>query len=186
MTRAGRAVAVLLTVSFLILTSTGCRKVYRVEPRGGESHPQVDLTAAQAISVRQEMESIEAFVARSGWDMQQSGTGLWYEIYGKAAADAPKVEYGDAVKVAYTLRLLNGAVVEEYTEERPRTWILGKSEMTAGLPEALSMLRKGNKARFILPSHLAYGFSGNGNDIPPRATLLYDLEVLEVLVEPKI
>ncbi|MDE5544049.1 MAG: FKBP-type peptidyl-prolyl cis-trans isomerase, partial [Bacteroidales bacterium] len=59
-------------------------------------------------------------------------------------------------------------------------------EMTAGLSEALMMLKKGNKARFILPSHLAYGFSGNGTDIPPRATLLYDLEVVEVLVEPKI
>ena len=62
----------------------------------------------------------------------------------------------------------------------------GEERNDGGPPEALSMLRKGNKARFILPSHLAYGFSGNGNDIPPRATLLYDLEVLEVLVEPKI
>lgn len=182
----GRAAA-LLTACLLVCGAAGCRKVYRVEQAGAAARPQqVDLTAAQAISVRQEMESIDAFVARSGWNMQQSGTGLWYDIYGEAAVGAPKVEYGNAVKVAYTLRLLNGSVVEEYTEERPRTWILGKSEITAGLSEALMMLRKGNKARFILPSHLAYGFSGNGTDIPPRATLLYDLEVVEVLVEPKI
>ncbi len=182
----GRAAA-LLTAGLLVGTlTTGCRKVYRVEQAGAAARPQqVDLTAAQAISVRQEMESIEAFVARSGWDMRQSGTGLWYEIYTEAAATAPKVEYGNAVKAAYTLRLLNGSLVEEYTEERPRTWILGKSELTAGLSEALMMLKKGSKARFILPSHLAYGFSGNGTDIPPRATLLYDLEVLEVLVNPE-
>ena len=185
--RAAALWAVCWVVFCLLVAATGCRKVYRVEQAGAAARPQqVDLTAAQAISVKQEMESIEAFVARSGWNMQQSGTGLWYEIYGEAAAGAPKVEYGDAVKVAYTLRLLNGSVIEEYTAERPRTWILGKSEMTAGLPEALMMLKKGNKARFILPSHLAYGFSGNGTDIPPRATLLYDLEVVEVLVEPKI
>ena len=183
----GRAAA-LLAVCLLAAGTTSCRnKVYRVEQAGAAARPQqVDLTAAQAISVKQEMESIEAFVARSGWDMRQSGTGLWYEIYKEAPAGAPEVEYGNAVKAVYTLRLLNGALLEEYTEDKPRTWILGKSEMTAGLSEALMMLKKGNKARFILPSHLAYGFSGNGTDIPPRATLLYDLEVVEVLVEPKI
>ncbi|MDE5544957.1 MAG: FKBP-type peptidyl-prolyl cis-trans isomerase, partial [Bacteroidales bacterium] len=143
----GRAAA-LLAVCLLAASTTSCRKVYRVEQAGAAARPQqVDLTAAQAISVKQEMESIEAFVARSGWNMQQSGPGLWYEIYGEAAAGAQKVEYGDAVKVAYTLRLLNGSVIEEYTAERPRTWILGKSEMTAGLSEALMMLKKGNKAR---------------------------------------
>lgn len=179
-------VAVWSAACVLLLSTTSCRhKVYRVEPMESENRSQADLTAVQAISVRQEMESIEAFVARSGWKMQQSGTGMWYEVYVEAPAGAPRVEYGDAVKAAYTLRLLNGAVVEEYTTESPRTWILGKSDVTAGLSEALMMLNKGCKARFILPSHLAYGFSGNGTDIPPRASLLYDLEVVEVLVNPE-
>lgn len=171
----------------LFLGFSGCRKVVvsQASVSSEESSVKQELLSAQEISVRQEMESIEAFVERSGWQMQETGTGLRYQIYRRSGSTSPKIGQGDAVKLSYTLHLLNGNLVEEYPPDKPRTFIMGKSEMIAGLSQALLLLRKGDKARILIPSHLAYGFSGDGDRIPPRATLLYDLSVEDVLVPPR-
>lgn len=176
-----------LFFSALLLFPVSCKKVVVTQNRNelGKNAGEQSLIAAQGISVSQEMESIEAFLARSGWEMQSTGTGLRYEIYQEARPGTPQVELGDAVKVSYSLQLLNGAIVEEVPPEAPRTFILGKSPMVPGLEQALLLLKKGERARILLPSHLAYGFSGDGNRIPPRATLLYDLCVEDIRIPPR-
>lgn len=166
---------------------SGCRKtvVSQAVDKSGGTSLQKDLLSAQEISVRQEMESIEAFVERSGWQMQETGTGLRYQIYHRNGSASPKIGPGDAVRLSYTLRLLNGSLIEEYKPDSPRTFILGKSDMIAGLAEALPLLRKGDRARILVPSHLAYGFSGDGSRVPARATLLFDMAVEDILIPPR-
>lgn len=142
------------------------------------------MLSAQEIAVHQELESIEAFLQRSGRQMQRSGSGLYYCIEENPNPKAPRVERGNAVRLSYTLRLLNGELISSSAQEGLKTFIVGKSETEPGLTEAVLMMKKGDKAQLILPSRLGFGFSGNGEDIPPMATLLYELCVEEILVSP--
>jgi FKBP-type peptidyl-prolyl cis-trans isomerase len=50
----------------------------------------------------------------------------------------------------------------------------------SGLEEVILFLKKGDRAKIIIPSHLAFGLVGDGNKIPAMATLVYDLELIEL------
>ena len=56
---------------------------------------------------------------------------------------------------------------------------VGKGEVISGLEEGILLLHIGDKAKFIIPSHLAYGLLGDDNEIPTKATLIYDIEVVQ-------
>ena len=168
------------------LFAGGCRqKVLTAETTPPKNHIEADMVAAQEIAVRQEKENIEAFCKRSGWDWHHIGGGLYMDIYQKAPAKAPNVARGEAVRLRYTLHLLNGQMIASSDKEGLKTFIVGESEVETGLTEAVLRMRRGDCARLIVPSHLAYGFSGNGERIPPLATLLYDICIEEILVPPQ-
>ena len=175
----------ILCLAVLAVLSCACTRTFvAVAPEQNASDAKEDMLAAQEIAVRQELESIEAFLQRSGNPMQRSGSGLYYRIEANPDRKAPKVERGNAVRLSYTLRLLNGEEIASSKKNGLKTLIVGKSETEPGLTEAVLMMKKGDRAQLILPSRLGFGFSGNGEDIPPMATLLYDLCVEEVLVSP--
>jgi FKBP-type peptidyl-prolyl cis-trans isomerase len=58
--------------------------------------------------------------------------------------------------------------------------VVGQGEVEPGLDEGIRLLHSGDKARFILPPHLAYGLIGDENKIPARSVIVYDLTVLSV------
>lgn len=154
-------------------------------PRQTGPDPKENLIEAQRITARQEAENIQAFARRSGWPMKETPTGLRYYIYDSTDdARRPRIERGDAARLEYTLRLLTGEKIASSEENGMKTVIVGESDIESGLTEALLLLRRGDKARIIIPSHLGYGFSGDGKRIPSGASLLYDIEVKEVLIPP--
>lgn len=177
-----------LLVTLLAMSMLACackRTVVSVPPAASSASDKEDMISAQEIAVKQELESIEAFLRRSGRQMRRSGSGLYYDMERNDASHAPAVERGDAVKLSYTLRLLNGKEIASSANNGLKTFIVGKSETEPGLTEAVLMMRKGDCARLILPSRLGFGFSGDGENIPPMATLLYDICVEEVLIRPR-
>ena len=52
--------------------------------------------------------------------------------------------------------------------------------MIEGWDEGIQLLQVGDKARFVIPSYLGYGSSGAGGVIPPDATLIFDVELMDV------
>lgn len=140
------------------------------------------LLKAQENTVQQEKASIESFIARCGWKMVETPSGLFYDIYYKTKG--VKVESGNAVQLKYTLALLNGVEIANSDMKGLKTIIIGKTVVESGLLEALLKMRKGEKAHVVIPSHLGFGFSGDGDRIPAQATLIYDLTVEQVLIPP--
>lgn len=127
-----------------------------------------------------EDQEIEDFIARYRWQMQSSGTGLRYQIYHKG--NGTQAQKGMLAKFAYKVMLINGLVVYNSETDGTKDVLIGRGESESGLHEGILLMQKGDKARFILPSHLAHGFPGDGNLIPKRATVIYDIELLDIKI----
>ena len=128
--------------------------------------------------VKTEEEQITNFIERYQWKMEKTGTGLRYMIYNKGTG--AKAEKGKTAKINFTVRLITGDVCYSSKESGEKELLIGKSGEISGLEEGLLLLHVGDKARFIIPSHLAFGLLGDENKIPKRATLVYDVELTEI------
>ncbi len=135
------------------------------------------LEKANKHLVKTENEQIEDYISRYNWKMQETGTGLRYLIYEKG--DGENAEKGKVVKINFTVNLINGNKCYSSIEDGPKEFVLGKSDEINGLHEGILLMKKGDKAKFIIPSHLAFGLLGDNEKIPMRATLIYDIELLK-------
>jgi peptidylprolyl isomerase len=86
------------------------------------------------------------------------------------------------VKVHYTGTLLDGTVFDSSRpKNRPFTFALGQGEVIRGWDEGVATMKVGERAQLVLSSDFGYGPQGAGDDIPPNATLVFDVEVLAAL-----
>ena len=110
---------------------------------------------------------------------EKTASGLRYKIIQKG--DGSKAEKGQKVSVHYEGSLLNGQVFDSsYKRKEPIDFQLGVGQVIPGWDEGIALLNVGDKARFVIPSNLAYGSAGAGGVIPPNATLLFDVELMKV------
>ncbi|MGM0529879.1 MAG: FKBP-type peptidyl-prolyl cis-trans isomerase [Bacteroidota bacterium] len=131
--------------------------------------------------VQKDEERIRSFIRRRDWNMQKTGSGLWYQIYQND--DGPDVNEGDYVKLDYEIRLLDGTLCYTSDSTGAKIFRVGATEEVTGLHEGLQLLTQGDKARLIIPPHLAHGLMGDSERIPARAILVYDLVVQKVSQE---
>lgn len=111
-------------------------------------------------------------------------SGLKYVINEKG--DGNKPQNGDKVVVHYTGRLTNDSVFDSSVERgQPFSFKLGVGQVIKGWDEGVALLNVGDKATFTIPSNLAYGEKGAGGVIGPNETLLFDVELLEIIEAPK-
>jgi FKBP-type peptidyl-prolyl cis-trans isomerase FkpA len=125
-----------------------------------------------------EDQQIEDFIARYGWKMKQTGTGLRYLIYKKG--DGVKALKGKIAVIGYKLHLLNGDLIYSSDKEGLKEFKIGYGGVESGVEEGILLMHVGDRAKFIVPSHLAFGLLGDQNKIPQRATLVYDIELVKI------
>ncbi|MGB6152761.1 MAG: peptidylprolyl isomerase [Pricia sp.] len=112
-----------------------------------------------------------------GFDSTESG--LRYKMIQEGKG--PKAEKGQTVSVHYEGSLLNGQVFDSsYKRKQPIDFQLGAGQVISGWDEGIGLLKVGDKARFVIPPNLGYGSAGAGGVIPPNATLLFDVELMNV------
>jgi FKBP-type peptidyl-prolyl cis-trans isomerase FkpA len=97
------------------------------------------------------------------------------------AGDGVVPETGQTVSVHYTGWLTNGTKFDSSVDRNePFEFVAGEGQVIAGWDMALLRMRVGDQVKVTLPSHLAYGDSGAAGVIPPKATLVFQIELLEV------
>jgi FKBP-type peptidyl-prolyl cis-trans isomerase len=128
--------------------------------------------------VEKDAEIIESYVKRRNWQMEVTESGLWYMIYENG--HGPKATIGKVATIEYSITLLDGTVCYDSGNSGPKRFTIGRGGVEAGLEEGILMLRTGDKARFILPPHLAYGLLGDEEKILPRSTIVYEVKVIEI------
>ncbi|MCG6957243.1 MAG: FKBP-type peptidyl-prolyl cis-trans isomerase [Gemmatimonadetes bacterium] len=133
----------------------------------------------QAEASKKNQEEGEAYLKENGAKQGVTTTesGLQYEVLKQG--DGPKPADGDSVSVNYTGTLIDGTVFDSSEKHGgPATFTVGG--MIPGFDEALKLMPVGSKYRFVIPSDLAYGAQGAGEDIGPDATLIFEIELLSV------
>ena len=77
--------------------------------------------------------------------------------------------------------LTDGTVFDSsYKRKQPLDFNVGVGQVISGWDEGIQLLQIGDKARLVIPSNLGYGERGAGGVIPPNATLIFDVELMDV------
>jgi FKBP-type peptidyl-prolyl cis-trans isomerase FkpA len=164
-------------VIFLVLTGTiACRNnSEKVNPASGPD--KLKMEDLNRYFVQKDRERIQSYCERKNLKMKESPTGLWYLIKRDGAGE--NYSDNDKVIMSFECSLLDGTTCYSSADLGPKVVIIGKTEMEAGLNEALRMLKPGAEAIFIIPPFLAYGLIGDKKRIPPRAVIVYNINILQ-------
>jgi FKBP-type peptidyl-prolyl cis-trans isomerase FkpA len=108
-----------------------------------------------------------------------TASGLKY-VDVKVGSGASPVK-GKQVKVHYTGTLENGKQFDSSVGKEPFSFLIGVGQVIPGWDEGVMGMKVGGKRKLIIPSKLGYGSAGAGGVIPPDATLLFDVELLDVV-----
>ncbi len=129
------------------------------------------------LAEQRKLQEAELDKISKGFDSTESG--LRYKMLQEG--NGKKAQKGQAVSVHYEGSLLNGQVFDSsYKRKKPIDFELGAGQVISGWDEGIALLKVGDKARFVIPPALGYGNAGAGGVIPPNATLLFDVELVDV------
>ena len=112
-------------------------------------------------------------------DYITTASGLKYYDFAKGTGSSPQT--GQTVIVHYTGWLTDGKLFDSSVlKKKPFSFVLGTGGVIAGWDEGVATMAPGGKRQLKLPPDLAYGKRGAGNVIPPNATLIFEIELLEI------
>lgn len=136
--------------------------------------------AEMAAKAAKSLEEGQAFLAENATKegVVALESGLQYKVEKMGEGDKPALE--DRVKVHYTGKLLNGEVFDS-SVERGEPAVFGLRGVIKGWTEILQLMPVGSKWTVYIPSDLAYGERGGGDKIPGNSTLIFDIELLEIV-----
>jgi FKBP-type peptidyl-prolyl cis-trans isomerase FkpA len=140
----------------------------------------------------EEAKTIDAYLAKNNLKGQKTASGLVYVIEREGTGDSTTV--GSTLYVNYAGYLLDGPLFDTsypelakannmFSEERPYEPLpvnVGMGQVIPGWDEGLMLLKKGSKAKLIIPSPLGYGEGGAGAMIPANSILVFDVEVTDI------
>ncbi len=143
---------------------------------------QVELQQRQFVAkvAEQNRKEGEAFLEKNkkkeGINVLPSG--LQYQVLAKGSGEKPSLV--DTVSVHYRGTFINGQIFDSsYERGKPHEFPVNR--VIPGWSEALQLMQVGDKWQIFIPHYLAYGEAGFGNEIGPCATLIFEMELLEIL-----
>ncbi|HNR86171.1 MAG TPA: FKBP-type peptidyl-prolyl cis-trans isomerase [Taishania sp.] len=129
-------------------------------------------------SVQEDLD-INLYLSRKPeWKMTKTGTGLRYYIYENGSGETAQVD--DVVDVEYTITLFDGTQCYATASDEVDEFKVDKAQIESGIQEAVKLMKEGDKAQLIVPSHLAYGIIGDMSKIPPLSPLVVDIKLVKI------
>ncbi len=152
-----------------------------------------EIRLEQEELIAKEDQEIIKYLDKKNLEGEKTESGLY--IVTREEGDGPKPEMGDQVLVDYVGQLLDGSVFDtsikqvaidhqKYNAQRtyqPLNFTLGSRSVIPGWEEGISLINKGTKATFVIPSRLAYGSVANGDLIPANSILVFDIDLVDVI-----
>lgn len=168
-------------------------QAYFLALQDAQEKKQKDLSVKQ---LEEDVKIIEEYVAENNLNAIKTESGLFYVIEEEGSGE--QITSGQSASVHYAGYLLDGTLFDTSVKEKAQAAGLYNAErdknggyasfdlnvgvglVIPGWDEGLLLLKKGSKAKFIIPSTLAYGERGSGAVIKPNSVLVFDIDVIEV------
>ncbi|MBE9052143.1 FKBP-type peptidyl-prolyl cis-trans isomerase [Nostocales cyanobacterium LEGE 11386] len=179
--------SILLSVSFmlvcvvvLVLAQVGSKQDSAIAANFTSTTPSLTRITEKNILIASNTMSDANFVTNpSGVNVVTNPSGLKYVELEEGTGATP--EPGQTVVVHYTGTLEDGTKFDSSRDRnRPFEFKIGVGQVIQGWDEGLSTMKVGGRRQLIIPSELGYGSRGAGGVIPPNATLLFDVELLDI------
>lgn len=139
---------------------------------------QKKAEAAKLSAKSEELGKLQSYLKSNNITVKPTPSGLYYIEKTKGKGTSPV--NGMKVKVHYTGTLLDGTKFDSSLDRKqPFEFVLGQGQVIKGWDEGIALMKKGGKARLVIPSAIAYGDAGRTPTIPPSATLVFDIELLD-------
>ena len=130
--------------------------------------------------VEDEELNIKAYLAHfKNLKMKESGTGLRYMIYENG--DGEKAQSGDSAFVNIRIQLLDGTFCYQTDSSELDEFLIDRNHIESGVNEAVQFMHKGDRAKLIIPSHLAHCLVGDRDKIPPISILFVDIHLVDLV-----
>ena len=158
------------------LTDEEMARVLNQHKKLSEAKQLIELKQKAEANAKIGAEFLAANAKKEG--IQSTKSGLQYQILKQGNGKSPKPY--SVVKVNYEGRLIDGTVFDSsIARNQPAEFQV--SQVIQGWVEGLQLMNEGAKYRFFIPAQLGYGQIGSGDVIEPNSTLIFDVELLEVL-----
>lgn len=168
-----------LFISFILIVFITCKNEETKKLSDKEIREQKEIMVrVNKYLIKKDVELIESYIERRGWEMEVTESGLFYQIY--EHGDGEAAVSGKYATINYIVSLLDGTVCYHSDDSGPKKFLIGRSNEESGLEQGVLMMHVGDKARFIMPPHLAHGLLGDEDRIPPRSIIVYEVELLEI------
>jgi peptidyl-prolyl cis-trans isomerase A (cyclophilin A) len=172
------ALIVLSFVGTVLFGCNGCSDKKQTSSATDYNQVQQDLIDESKKQHQKEIKAIKKFIKEKDWPMQETKTGLQYWIYEKGAGQQGALN--KIATISYTITLLDGTECYTASDNNPKQFKIGQDNVESGLHEAVQLMHVGDRGRFVLPSHLAFGFTGDSGKIPQNASVVYDIHLLMI------
>lgn len=153
-------------------------------PKEGVAAPKPVITTAP-IPVRPPNDDsiLQDYFRKNNLQPTKTASGLYYTVEHRKST--PRAINGQVVSVNYTGTLLDGTKFDSNTDSlfrhvKPFTFMLGRGAVIQGWDEGILLLRKNSRAKFFIPSSLAYKDRSPSPKIPPYSCLIFDVELVDI------
>ena len=163
----------------LALASMSCESCQRDTQKRGLTQKEMDdkLLELNRQFVQEDKAVIAAYIQEKEWPTSSTGTGLQYWIY-EEGKDTTKAKEGMTARIRFAMQLLDGTEVYQTPEGEVQDFVIAHADVETGIHEIVLLMTPGDRAKAILPPHLAYGLTGDMAKIPLQSALVYDIQLL--------
>jgi FKBP-type peptidyl-prolyl cis-trans isomerase FkpA len=112
------------------------------------------------------------------WKTTVTGSGLRYYVYKEGDGESPSPD--DIAEIEYEITLLDGTECYKTPSTEYEEVVVDRSDVESGVQEALKIMKVGDHAKLIIPSHIGHGVVGDMDKIPPLTTLVIDIHLLGI------
>lgn len=136
------------------------------------------ITEKNKENVSVEDSHISDYLRRRNWDFKKTKTGIRYKTIDEGYGLTPKK--GDIVILSYSVESLRGEEFYNSKADGKMNFVVDKSDEITGLHQAVKLMKTGDRTKFIIPSYLAFGVTGDDKKIPRNTTLVYELKLEQI------